>query len=183
MSDPDSLKKLEKVQSYFRQNYVRNELLKLRNVYEEIFNEMEGPETDVKVVWPDDTSICLPKFVSKKEPKSGNNNQVVKFVAAENNVTNEATKTVQQPSPAGESKSNNVVKSEDTMFDVDLNIDQMNFLSSENLRTLSKAELLSVRENVSLEMLWIQQAIQSRVQVNNELINPFNTIATLAGIA
>lgn len=172
VSDPDSLKKLEKIQSYFRQNYVSSELLKLRNVYEEIFNEVEGPETDVKVVWPEETSICLPKFVGKKEPKSGNNNQVVKFVAAENNVTKEATKAVQQPTTSGESKSHNyVAKSEEMMFDVDLNIDQMNFLSSENLRTLSKAELLSVRENVSLEMLWIQQAIQSRVQVNDEFIN------------
>ncbi len=155
VSDPDSFKKLEKIQSYFRQNYVKSELLKLRNVYEEIFNEIEGPDSDVKVVWLHETAICLPKFVSKKEIKPSSNNQVVKFT--ETTATSHGSTGNQM--------------NEDKLFDIDLNIEQMNCLSSENLRKLSKSELLSVRENVSLEMLWIQQAIQSRVQVKKFLLH------------
>lgn len=44
-------------------------------------------------------------------------------------------------------------------------IEKINYLELDNLKKMSKNDLINVRESVSLEMLWIQQAIQSRIQV------------------
>ena len=117
---------------------MKSEMKKIQRDFEEIFNEIEGDDSDVTINWPQDDSIFHPRFIEKRQLQL-------------NTLTNKPEK--QQ------------VTKLDKMFDVDLNIEQVNYLSTENLRTLSKQELLNVRENVSLEMLWIQQAIQSRLQV------------------
>ena len=57
--------------------------------------------------------------------------------------------------------------SEKAKFECDLDDEKIKFLQLDNLKSMEKNDLLSVRESVSLELLWIQQAIQSRVQVFN----------------
>jgi hypothetical protein len=39
-------------------------MLKLRQVYEEIFNEIEGDSSEIKIVWPNEKHLCSPNFVS-----------------------------------------------------------------------------------------------------------------------
>jgi hypothetical protein len=184
-SDKESMRKLLKLQAYFRQNYVRNEMQKVRNTYEEIFNEIEGNDSDVKVAWPlgDSSSTpCLPEFIDKQQKQTRisksllkarnftetlTNHQIIKFMPPVIDNDKDSAAAQQTISNNNKNKSNK----EEALFDVDLNLEQMNYLSIENLKKLSKTELLSVRENVSLEMLWIQQAIQSRLQVCVYLID------------
>ena len=56
-------------------------------------------------------------------------------------------------------------KGGNNLTEIDLNTEQIKYLDIENLKKMSKTELVNLRESVSLEMLWIQQAIQSRLQV------------------
>lgn len=131
---------------------------KVRNTFEEIFTEIEGVDSDVKIVWPlNESSICHPKFVDKKK--------LNKTLIAKPSGNSSAHHQLANVVP-----SDMLANKEDMLFDVDLNAEQMDYLSVDNLKKLSKSELLSVRENVSLEMLWIQQAIQSRMQVILRLI-------------
>ncbi len=170
--DRESVQKLIKLQSFFRQNYVRNEIQKVRGDFEEIFDQIEGNDSDDAVIWPiefssSSSSICLPEFINKKQKKTQNNRDFLKKSLTINKTRNSVEKNTGQivkftPLDKVDSNKNNSV---DTLFNVDLNLEQMNYLSIENLKKLKKSELLSVRENVSLEMLWIQQAIQSRLQV------------------
>ena len=148
---------------------------KLRKTYEDIFYEIEGDDTDLKVIWSTNetnrNSICYPKFLNKSFPKASRFSDKKKEINNKNNSENKIVIDKQLMSydasitqKSIETNNNNI--KEDNLIDIDLNIEQLIFLSSENLKKLSKTELLSVRENVSLEMLWIQQAIQSRFQVN-----------------
>lgn len=112
-------------------------MIKVRNDYETIFNEIEGEDSDLRIVWPiENPTICYPKFMSKKDyllkQSVLTKGSVMKFVPNGSNSDNE----------------------------------NLNHLELENLKRLSKTDLISLRESVSLEMLWIQQAIQSRIQVN-----------------
>ncbi len=50
-------------------------------------------------------------------------------------------------------------------FEVD---ETLNYLTHENIEKLNKSSLKDLKETVSLELLWIQQAIQSRLQVSFE---------------
>ena len=43
--------------------------------------------------------------------------------------------------------------------------EDLKYLDIGNLKNIPKSELINVRESISLELLWIQQAIQSRIQV------------------
>lgn len=125
---------------------------KIQLTYEEIFNEIEGDDSDVTIKWPESDLICLPQFIDKKHLQ---------------------VKTLTKPDKQISKIQNEKNAELERMFDVDLNIEQVNYLSTENLKNLSKTELLSVRENVSLEMLWIQQAIQSRLQVTLQVTTHF----------
>ena len=157
--------------------HVQKEMKDVQKQYEDIFNEIEGDDSDLLVVWPNDKKpsiLCYPKFVSKNRIKNASKNRskiddktftcskkcetiskgsIMKFVP---DAMNEPTSIEFQ-------NKKNILPSN---FNNDLNLDQMNFLEVDNLKALSKSDLISVRESVSLEMLWMQQAIQSRVQVS-----------------
>lgn len=55
----------------------------------------------------------------------------------------------------------------------DLDEEKLKYLELDNLKKMSKSDLISVRESISLEMLWIQQAIQSRIQVKYQILAHF----------
>ena len=148
-------------------------MIKLRKTYEDIFYEIEGDDTDLKVIWSTNeantNSICYPKFLNKCFPKalrySDKQKEINNKIDSKEKIIIDKQLISYDASITQKSIEINKFK-KDNLIDIDLNIEQLNFLSSENLKKLSKQELLSVRENVSLEMLWIQQAIQSRLQVN-----------------
>ena len=182
-----------------RKIHVRNEMLKLRDVYEKIFDEIEGPDSEVCIVWPSEqTSAALghPKFQSKKQfnrmneertktlandsnlPKSIKTKQqlitkgsIMKFVPEQKAIENETIRN--EASGSGSSSISTIqekakVNSEQNkLFNSFLSddLERLNSLEQRNLKMMSKNDLISVRENLSLEVLWIQQAIQSRVQV------------------
>ena len=147
--------------SLFRRNYVQNEMLKVRSDYESIFNEIEGQDSNEYISWPTHgdenlNSLAYPKFISKKskENKSNEQNKLVKLNEEKNKSTNTFTKSSIEFQKGG-----------NNLTDIDLNTEQIKYLDIENLKKMSKTELINLRESVSLEMLWIQQAIQSRLQV------------------
>ena len=126
-------------------------MLKVRECYEEIFKDIEGDQSDVYVQWPVNNqmnALAYPKFVSKLKQKK----ELVKF----DNTTN-AENFIK--------KSIEFQKGGDNLSDIDLNTEQIKFLDLDNLKQMSKSDLINLRESISLEMLWIQQAIQSRIQV------------------
>ena len=121
---------------------------KLRNDFREIFLEVEGVDADLEIVWPEERKICYPKFVSKKL-KTKNEKKLEPPIVTESHVASSAV------------ESENLLKTE-TDYDDDM---KLQHLKSENLKNLQSKELADLKENVSLEILWIQQAIQSRIQV------------------
>ncbi|RNA01079.1 hypothetical protein BpHYR1_051588 [Brachionus plicatilis] len=135
LDDELSMKKLKKIQSHIRKVHVQNEILSVRKIYENIFKEIEGTDSDYRIIWPsENVPICYPKFVSKKE-----------------------SQLLSKPRASVKIEDNQIcMKSFQTIDD----FEKINFLELENLKKMSKSDLISVRENVSLEMLWIQQAIQ-----------------------
>ena len=148
--------------------YVQKEMRKVRKLYEEIFQELEGDDAECKVVWPSDTKMCYPKHVPKKESKKESKIDDKTFICSKKD-ENTSQGTVMKFVPDKILEEKTIVKSVVTVKPNphdDLDVEQMKFLEIENLKNLPKNELISVRENVSLEMLWIQQAIQSRVQVS-----------------
>jgi hypothetical protein len=162
-------------------------MLKVRELYENVFNEIEGSDSDVRVVWPNDDLIPLayPKFLTKKEYerhriekpseksilKSMKNNQLItkgsimKFVPEEKDpVLHSDVKNDTQSDEKANSDCLNQIKSvfssnSDDKAKLDV-LEQLDF------RSMVKTDLINIRENLSLEVLWIQQAIQSRIQVN-----------------
>ena len=123
--------------SIYRRHYVQNEMTKLRNEFEEIFLDIEGPDTDDKIVWG--KKISYPKFESKKLREKN-----------EKKLETNAAKLIEK------NKEISQLEVEDI---------QLDYLKSENLKKLNPNELVDLKDNVSLEILWIQQAIQSRIQV------------------
>ena len=161
--------------SHCRRIHVQNEMFNVREMYEDIFKEIEGEQSELEVVWPKDI-LCYPQFVSKKQAKklqeqkvddktficpkkveTISKGEIMKFIPNEASLEEEANSKI-LPAKSIEFKSTDPHN--------ELNVEQMNFLEIENLKKLPKNELVNVRENVSLEMLWINQAIQSRVQVS-----------------
>lgn len=140
-------------------------MLKLRDEYEKIFEDIEGSNSDTKLEWPAFLNkpqvLCYPRFVSKREQRSSLKNQAQSLLKP--NITqpsrNEQDERLIFNHANGEEF---VTKSK---FDSDLDDEKIRFLQLDNLKNMSKNELLSIRESISLELLWIQQAIQSRVQV------------------
>jgi len=147
--------------------FIQKEMKKVRNLYEEIFDELEGGNADCQVVWPSESTLCYPKHVSKKQLKKESKIDDKTFVCPKKSeTTSQGTIMKFVPNEINEEKS--IVKTSDVDKlnpHAELDMEQIKFLEIENLKNLSKNELVSVRENVSLEILWIQQAIQSRVQV------------------
>ncbi len=124
-------------------------MLNIRDEYRKIFNEIEGDDSDVKLVWPNENMpICYPKFVSKKDKQS--------------TYTTVSLLKIADKKP----NSNPSIPKDFNLID---DIEKINYLELDNLKRMSKTDLISVRESVSLEMLWIQQAIQSRIQVTKSL--------------
>lgn len=178
-----------------RKNHVINEMLKVRNDYEKLFLEIEGPDSEAVIEWPKPSStvLCYPRFVSKKRNgKSSHHHQktsvneppkngIAELKKVTNSPTKENTKPTRiekhfsQPPPCAISNeiavfggtSKRFENSEKAKFECDLDDEKIKFLQLDNLKSMEKNDLLSVRESVSLELLWIQQAIQSRVQVFN----------------
>ncbi len=134
-------------------------MLKVRKSYEDIFNDIEGEESEVYVAWPSNSDSHLsvlnyPRFLSKKEKQ--NESKLVKLEQKkEEKKTNAFIKNSIEFQKGGQN-----------LTDIDLNSEQIKFLDIENLKQMSKTDLISLRESISLEMLWIQQAIQSRLQVS-----------------
>lgn len=115
----------------------------MRKEYEKIFQEIEGNDSDCRIKWPsENVPICYPKFVSKRDDQLS----IISGV-----ISNKKT----------ENQKNMCIRDFQAIDD----FEKISFLELDNLKRLSKSDLISVRENVSLEMLWIQQAIQSRIQV------------------
>lgn len=163
-------------------------MLKVRNDYEKLFFEIEGPDSEAVIEWPKPSStlLCYPRFVSKKrsgnhQKTSGNepNNGIAELKKVTNSPTKENTKPARiekhfSPPPCtisneiavfGGRTTKRFENSEKAKFECDLDDEKIKFLQLDNLKSMEKNDLLSVRESVSLELLWIQQAIQSRVQV------------------
>lgn len=136
-------------------------MIKVKDSYEQIFRQIEGDDSDVQVVWPDTAQATLsyPRFHTKA-------NKINDRTFNVNGTKRNKFPSVSTVRGGGQSTSALRSSSETPSFpDLD-NDAQLSYLKSEHLATLDKAELLGVRENVSLEMMWIHQAIQSRVQVN-----------------
>ncbi len=154
-----------------RGNHVKNEMKKVRSAYEEIFKSIEGDDSDVKIEWNDNKNLAsYPKFVSKKQPLIGSTNtlknkQSKKEVANANNNELITTTTTTTTTTTIATTSKNSLRNQPTLND-QLDLENLNYLEMNNLKKMTKTELINLRENVSLEMLWIQQAIQSRMQVN-----------------
>ena len=149
--------------------YVQKEMKKVRGLYEEIFNEIEGEDADCQVVWPSESKLCYPQHVLKKDLKKESKIDDKTFVCPKKSESpSQGTIMKFVPNEINEEKS--IAKSSGSIKSnphTELDIEQMKFLEIENLKNLPKNELVNVRENVSLEILWIQQAIHSRVQVKD----------------
>lgn len=157
---------------------------KLRKDYEDILVEVEGADTDTQVIWPSNTNsnefkLCYPKFSSKKgknntsatnthdnSPVLSSRSQTQSNKKDENcNNTTAATSAVET------SENSNKTKTNKELLNLDIDEKQLNCLQTENLKRLNRGELVELKENVSLEILWIQQAIQSRIQVDKTCLN------------
>ncbi len=157
---------------------------KVKTTYEQIFNEIEGEETDTQIEWPNENKnlLCYPKFISKKQKLSNLKNEI-KSNKNKNFQNNKFEQDSSKPiiKYVLPMNSNSDIQNEKNSFirnslefkindnnqiDMELNAEQLNFLEIENLKKLSKTELVKIRESMSLELLWIQQAIQSRMQVS-----------------
>jgi hypothetical protein len=141
-----------------------NEMNKVKSAYEQVFNSIEGDESDVNIEWCNDPSnaISRPKFVPKNKPHSltvANKLTQRKSANQSELVTTTTTTTTTTVATTSSSQQNHLQN------ELDLDIEKLSYLELDNLKKMSKAELISLRENVSFEMLWIQQAIQSRMQV------------------
>jgi hypothetical protein len=110
---------------------------KLRNEFEEIFLDIEGPDADENIVWG--KKISYPRFESKK-------------------MREKKEKKL-------ETNTENLIEKNKEVSKLEVDDVQLDYLKSENLNKLDANELVDLKENVSLEILWIQQAIQSRIQV------------------
>ena len=132
-------------------------MLKVRSTYEDIFNEIEREESEVYVRWPNKdpylSVLSYPRFMSKKHKEK--ESKIVKY----------EEKREEKKTNAFIKNSIEFQKGGDNLTDIDLNLEQIKFLDIENLKQMSKTDLINLRESISLEMLWIQQAIQSRIQV------------------
>jgi hypothetical protein len=178
---------LVKKKANLRKRHVQNEMLKVREQYEAIFDEIEGNvDLDVRILWPSsDHPLGPPVFVSKRAAATieqqrrlrqaerdtnntntlkGNNQlitkgSIMKFVPTEPvKDKKEAVKDEKNLSAATDNISSEVFASVLTTSEKDV-------LEKVDFGSMSKSELIGVRENLSLEVLWIQQAIQSRIQV------------------
>lgn len=151
-------------------------MLKVRAEYERIFTDIEGPNCDIHVEWPikrDGLSVLVyPQFVSKKSFEQNSRKQAAAKLVNQEPQKEETTSAA----------SSEIVKLDDARrfedvervkLECDLEDEKVRFLQLENLENMEKSELLSIREGVSLELLWIQQAIQSRVQVFEILSRDF----------
>lgn len=115
----------------------------MRKEYENIFQEIEGDDSECRITWSsDNVPISYPKFISKKDQQ---------ILSTSNVLSLKKTDIYKKL----------CVKDFQAIDD----FEKISFLELDNLKRLSKSDLISVRENVSLEMLWIKQAIQSRIQV------------------
>ena len=183
MSESDHLSKLAKIQAHCRSMHVRNEMQKVKAVYEEIFNEIEGNESDTCIVWSnsalsnsvlspngsvsnrsnltsqeENTSICYPKFVSRKSlGRSGTMGSVAQTAQKDADVPKNINQTYCVKKDEAKDKEN--------YGELGIDTSRLSFLEYENLKTLNKEELIKTRESVSLELLWIEQAIESRKHV------------------
>jgi hypothetical protein len=163
--DNEHMRKLCILQSNCRKLHVQSEMLKLRECYERIFDEIEGPESDVQIKWAKNTQVLTyPKFISKKasnvkqkKDEENQNDTLVKYIPQK--------KIESTSKPKEKSKMNEVERKHDSLHQ-ELDNEQLSYLELSNLKRLPKTELINVRESISLEMLWIHQAIQSRLQVN-----------------
>jgi hypothetical protein len=170
--DNEHMRKLFILQSNCRKLHVRNEMLKLREYYEQIFEEIEGPDSDVQIKWAKDAHVLTyPKFISKKRSNSkkkkdeeNRNESLVKYLPQNTIQTGAQRKEI--------NRMEKLDINHDSLHQ-ELDNEQLNYLELSNLKQLSKTELINVRESISLEMLWIHQAIQSRVQV---IVNRFQKL-------
>jgi hypothetical protein len=166
-------------------------MLKVRELYENVFHEIEGEDSDVRVAWPNDTHslaqpLAYPRFLTRKEfeqrhmtekpgeksiLKSMKNNQLItkssimKFVPGEES-GGHTLKTEQVTEPNLKTDPNNLsqIKSIFTASSSD-DREKLDALEQVDFQSMAKTDLINIRENLSLEVLWIQQAIQSRIQV------------------
>lgn len=150
---------------------------KVRAQYEDIFKEIEGDDTDLLVVWPNDFSLCYPKFVSKKQAansKPVNSKASSKLVDDRtftcSNNENEGSSVMKFVPDHKKNEIKTIRFHDENYVNAGINKEQLNYLELDNLKKMPKNELINIRESVSLELLWIQQAIQSRVQVYSFLI-------------
>lgn len=136
-------------------------MIKLRSEYEKIFHDIEGENGDTRVVWPIDEPkspshkpvLCYPKFIPAKQAQT------------KPSELNHSTELIKFTGGSSSSQAGNDLKQ--LKIDIkDLDEESVKFFQLDNLKKMSHDELLNVRESISLELLWIQQAIQSRVQVS-----------------
>ena len=113
---------------------------KLRKEFEDIVLEIEGSESDSQIVWPNEKKICYPQFYSKSKLKAKQQQNSTKLLLDD-------------------------CSKNDNLKDIGDDLKQLDYLKSENIKKLESGELVDLKENLSLEILWIQQAIQSRIQV------------------
>ena len=150
---------------------------KVRSAYEEIFNSIEGDDSDVRIEWANDKNLAsYPKFVPKKQPLVVQPINTIKSKPSKNEILNTnneliTTTTTTTTTTTIATTSKNSLRNQPTMLNDQLDLENLNYLELNNLKKMTKTELINLRENVSLEMLWIQQAIQSRMQVNINFVH------------
>lgn len=149
--EENGIEKVRKIQAQLRRVHVQNEMRRVRSEYERIFREIEGDEqsSDLNIVWPRE-EMCYPKFVSKTSIKPSGSQLITK---------SEVIKFVMPE----ETKQKNA--------DVLSNLDNI------DMKKLSRSELANMKANLALEVFWIQQAIDSRIQVHEyymKSVNYFN---------
>jgi hypothetical protein len=165
--------------------------MKIRKEYESIFKEIEENNADVEVVWPAGNRLCYPKFEAIKDNgrvaaqtqgadkteqlnlskddttiiSTNLNKDLFNDLQHNQDVIDDDEKSHTKPNLLTATVGNtdtNMRKPSPLSFEDD---ETLRYLKHENISKLNKSSLNDLKETVSLEILWIQQAIQSRVQV------------------
>ena len=138
------------LQAAIRGHLVRRDLVQsVRCEYEEIFKQVEGDFKQNYISWSNNKSICYPTTDIIPETPIGD---PIEF---------ESTLPSPHKSVSEISLQESLTEPQIATMDI---IGDLSQLSLTHNYPASREELLKLREQLSLELLWVRQAIQSRLQ-------------------
>ena len=137
------------LQSVIRGFLLRREIIQsVRNEYEEFFFRIEEDSDRNTITWCDSVKLCYPSFIAK-----------VEFQPIGRQPDDARTQVAS--TPIQDSVSVSSIEAGDQMYPCE-NADSTPLVLNEY--PSEREELLQLREQLALELLWVKQAIQSRVQ-------------------